>query len=90
MHHPSNGFDALVETELRDGRRREHLLAEPDQWWEALIPRKTSIECQLGARRPERSGADALANARFREWRAGALRFLAAVEYRLSVIRSPG
>jgi hypothetical protein len=90
MHHQTNDFDALVETELRDGRGREDLLADPVQWWDALIQLNTSIECQLGARRLENADADDRAMVRFRRWRAGALRLLAAVEYRLSVIRSLG
>ncbi len=90
MHHSTNDFDALVEPELRDGHGREQLVTEPDQWWEALIRRKTSIECQLGTRRLEAADADEVARAQLRKWRASALRFRAAIEDRLSLIRGLG
>ena len=80
-----------VETELRDGHGREYLLGDPDQWWEALIRRKTSIECQLGTRRLQAADADDAARTQVRQsGELRALRFRAAIEHRLSLIRGLG
>jgi hypothetical protein len=49
-------------------------LADVDQWWEALIQRKISIECQLGTRRLEAAEAGESARTQYRRWRASALR----------------